>query len=281
MLKRQIVFFLILFIYTGRASFAQAPSKTVTNQRSTDMAPKGSLLADIDCTVKINGAPKTIPLKAATPLVVNLKKGDNIIEAVTEDKKSSFKTTVKGEVGQTVPVEISFFDDKHFTDYIKQGNLPMLEMAIKKDPNLLTSKNNLVTSPLEIAITSSQPDVVNFFLDNGASYTRPKNMYPLHKSIMFASSVASSKKKKLAADSILVDLFLRKGCDVNEKDEVGNTPLHCAAQYGKAELVKMLVERGADINARNTFADTPLKLAENKGYVTIIDYLKSKGGLEK
>ena len=100
---------------------------------------------------------------------------------------------------------------------------------------------------------------------------------------MFAlpAKIAKNKKRTPPADSILVDLFLAKGCNVNEKDEVGNTPLHCAVQYGKADLVVLLVEKGADINAKNTFDDTPLKLAENKGYITIIDYLKTKGALEK
>lgn len=281
MLQKQTIAFLMLLLFIGNSSFAQVPAKSTTKETSGGAA-KGSLSADMDCTVKLNGAPKLIAVKAYTPLVVNIKSGDNTVEAVSTDKKSSFKTTVKGVAGQTAIVEISFFDDSRFLEYVKQGNMPMIETAIKKDPGLINNKEgSLVTTPLEIAIINSQPDVVKYFLDNGASYTKPKNIYPLHKSVMFASSLKSAKKRKVAADSVLVDLFLSKGCDVNEKDEVGNTPLHCAAQYGKADLVVILVEKGADINAKNTFGDTPLKLAENKGYITIIDYLKSKGAHEK
>lgn len=278
--KQAIAFLMMLFIVN--ASVAQAPKKPAAKDAAGGGAAKGSLAADMDCTVKLNGSPTSIAVKAYTPLTVTIKTGDNTIEAISTDKKSSVKTSVKGLAGQTTLVEISFFDDKRFLEYVKLGNMPMIETAIKKDPGLINNKDgSLVTTPLEIAIVNSQPDVAKYFLDNGASFTKPKNIYPLHKSIMFASSMKSAKKKKLAADSVLVELFLSKGCDVNEKDEVGNTPLHCAAQYGKAELVMILVERGADINAKNTFEDTPLKLAENKGYVTIIDYLKSKGALEK
>lgn len=280
MLKRQAITFFTIFLFAGSTSFAQVAK---SNTRETGGgAAKGSLSADLDCTVKLNGAPKLITVKAYTPLVVNIRSGDNTVEAVSMDKKSKYKTTVKGVAGQTTVVEISFFDDSRFLEYVKQGNMPMIETAVKKDPGLINNKGgSLVTTPLEIAIINSQPDVVRYFLDNGASFTKPKNIYPLHKSIMFASSVKSEKRKKVAADSVLVDLFLSKGCDVNERDEVGNTPLHCAAQYGKIDLAMILVEKGADINAKNAFGDTPLKLAENKGYITIIDYLKSKGAQEK
>lgn len=283
MSKKQAIVLLFLFIVSGN-TFSQAPKKTPASGSAGTGIAKGSLAADMDCSVKLNGSPNPISVKAYTPLVVSLKPGENTIEATSSDKKSSFKTSVKSVPGETTLVEISFFDDRRFLEYVKQGNMPMIETAIKKDPELITNKSgSLVTSPLEVAIVNSQPEVVSYFLDKGASYTKPRNIYPLHKAVMFAAPAKTGKNKKRtpAADSILVTLFLGKGCDVNEKDEVGNTPLHCAVQYGKADLVSLLVEKGADVNAKNTFEDTPLKLAENKGYITIIEYLKTKGALEK
>lgn len=283
MLKKQAIVFLLLVVIS-KSTFSQAPQKTPAKESKSAGVAKGSLAADMDCSVKLNGSASPVQVKAYTPLLVSLKPGENSVEATSSDKKSSFRTSVKAVPGETTLVEISFFDDRRFLEYVKQGNMPMLETAIKKDPELITNQSgSLVTSPLEVAIVNSQPEVVKYFLDKGASYTKPKNIYPLHKAIMFAlpAKIAKNKKRTPPADSILVDLFLAKGCNVNEKDEVGNTPLHCAVQYGKADLVVLLVEKGADINAKNTFDDTPLKLAENKGYITIIDYLKTKGALEK
>jgi hypothetical protein len=280
MLKKQFFVFLLLVIISENI-VAQAPKKAAAKESKSGSA-KGSLAADMDCTVKLNGSPNPVSLKAYTPLTVPLKVGDNSIEAISADKKSSFKTTVKGVAGENILVEISFFDDRRFLEYVKQGNMPMIETAIKKDPTLITNQSGtLVTSPLEVAIVNSQPSVVKYFLDKGASYTEPKNIYPLHKAAMSASASKSVKKKILPADSVIVDLFLSKGCNINERDEAGNTPLHYAAQYGKADLVVLLVEKGAELNAKNTFEDTPLKLAEDKGYITIIGYLKTKGALEK
>ncbi len=281
MLKKQLFVFLLLAIIS-KDTFAQAPKKTA-GKEGKSAAAKGQLAADMDCSVKLNGSVTAFSVKAYSPLTVSLKVGDNSIEAISADKKSSVRTTIKGIPGENILVEISFFDDKRFLEYVKQGNMPMVETAIKKDPTLVTNQSGtLVTSPLEMAIVNSQPAIVKYFLEKGASYTEPKNIYPLHKAAMSASAARSLKKKViLPADSVIVDLFLSKGCDVNEKDEAGNTPLHYAVQYGKADLVVFLIEKGADINAKNTFEDTPLKLAENKGFITIIDYLKTKGALEK
>src|SRR4051812_32607562 len=144
MLKRQAIAFLIMLLSVVNSSFAQAPKKTATKE--TAGAAKGSLAADMDCTVKINGSPNSITVKAYTPLTVNIRTGDNSVEAISTDKKSSFKTSIKGVAGQTALVEISFFDDRRFLEYVKQGNMPMIETAIKKDPGLINNKDNsLVT----------------------------------------------------------------------------------------------------------------------------------------
>lgn len=279
--KQAIVFLLLIF---SNSIFSQPPNGVHGKQSKRTGIARGTLNADLDCSVKLNGSLKPIQLKSNTPLIVTLRSGDNSIEASSDDKKSNLKFSVTGLPGDTIPVEISFFDDSKFLEYITQGNMQMVETAVKKNPALISNKNGtLPTSPLEAAIVNSQPEVVSFLLSKGASFTSPKNIYPLHKAITFASSatITRNKKRTPATDSILVELFLSKGCDINEKNEAGNTPLHCAILAGKSDIVTLLVEKGADINIKNTFDDTPLKLAENKGQITMIDYLKTKGAYEK
>ena len=262
--------------------YGQVQKKPALKETKTTAGAKGTFAADMDCLVKLNGSVNPLSIKAFAPVTIPIKVGDNAVEAIASDKKSNFRTTAKGIAGETVIVEISFFDDSKFLEYVKQGNLQMVETAVKKNPELISNKvNNLVTSPLEIAIIHSQPLIAAYLLDKGMSYTVPKNIYPLHKAAMYGSSLKSLKKKIFPADSVLVDLFLAKGCDVNEPDEAGYTPLHSAVKYGKADLVKLLIEKGASVNAKNVAGETPLKLAEDKGYITIIDFLKTKGALEK
>jgi hypothetical protein len=242
---------------------------------------KGTLAADMDCLVKVNGSAKAFNVKAFTPMEVTINVGDNFIEATTIDKKSTYKRTIKAKAGETVIVEISFFDDGKFLDYIKEGNVNMVEAAIKKDPSLINNENGTLTSsPLEIALQNSQVELVKYLLSKGASFKKPEDIYPLHKAILYCSATKPAKDKP-APDREMVDLFMSKGCKITDKDDGGNTPLHCAVRAGKYDLVVFLLDKGADINAKNDFEDTPLKIAQDKGLITIINYLKSKGAQEK
>jgi len=271
--------FLLLICCSSQLVFAQAkkPVAAVAGKG----AAKGTLAADMDCSVKINNGAKPIMLKAYTPTDVTLKAGDNLIEAVSVDKKSTYKRSVTVKAGETVVVEISFFEDGKFLDYVKTGNVNMVEAALKKDPSLLNNENGLLTSsPLEIAIINSQPDLVKYLMSKGASFTKPENIFPLHKTILYVKSTKPAKDKP-AADRELVDYFMAKGCKLTDKDDGGNTPLLCAVRANKLDLVMYLVDKGADINAKNDFDDTPLKMAQDKGEITILNYLKSKGALEK
>ncbi len=263
------------------ASFAQGAKKpaVATKSASSKGAAKGTLAADMDCIVKLNGGAKLISLKAYTPMEVVLKVGDNSIEATSMDKKSTYRNTVIGKLGETVIVEISFFDDSKFLDYIKSGNVNMAEEAIKKNPGLATNADGLlITSPLQIAIENSQVEMVDYLMKKGASFLKPENIYPLHLAIKYAST-AKPSKDKAAPDKQLVDLFLSKGCKITDKDDGGNTPLHCAVRAGKMDMVVMLIKMGANVNVKNDFDQTPMKIAEDKGLISIISFLAANGAI--
>ncbi|MFL5765628.1 MAG: ankyrin repeat domain-containing protein [Bacteroidia bacterium] len=271
---------IMLVCLVCNTSFAQAPPKKPAPGAKAPAGPtsaKGTLAADMDCMVKINGSAKPVAVKAYNPLDVTLKVGENTIDAEGSDKKSKFHTTVTAKAGDKLIVEISFFDDSKFLDYIKTGNVNMVETAIKKNPGLASNEDGaLVTSPLQIAIENSQPDMVKFLMSKGASFTTPENIYPLHLAIKYSSSTKPAKDKP-APDKELVDLFLSKGCKITDKDDGGNTPLHCAVRAGKLDMVTMLVKMGADVNAKNDFDDTPMKIAEEKGLISIINFLAANG----
>lgn len=280
-LKNTILKFSFLFLFALISNSLLSQAKKPVSSVASKAAAKGKIAADMDCSVKINGAAKGVVVKAYSPIDVVLKAGENKIEALANDKKSTFRTTINAKPGEITIIEISFFEDGKFLDYVKTGNVNMVEAALKKDPSLLNNENETLTaSPLEIAIVNSQPELVKYLMNKGASFTKPENIYPLHKTILYVSSLKSAKDKP-APDLELTEFFLSKGCKLTDKDDGGNTPLLCAVRAGKSDLVVYLVEKGADINAKNDFDDTPLKMAQDKGQITIINYLKSKGALEK
>jgi hypothetical protein len=61
-----------------------------------------------------------------------------------------------------------------------------------------------------------------------------------------------------------VRTLIKRGADVNQRDEYGRTPMHWAVEEGKLEVVDLLAGEGADINARDALDMTPLQLARVK-----------------
>ena len=54
---------------------------------------------------------------------------------------------------------------------------------------------------------------------------------------------------------------LERGAEIDKPDGGGCTPLHGAARYGRADVVRLLLERGADIDRRTNSGKTPLRCA--------------------
>ncbi|KAB5515669.1 ankyrin repeat protein [Coniochaeta sp. 2T2.1] len=53
------------------------------------------------------------------------------------------------------------------------------------------------------------------------------------------------------------------------------TPLHKAAEMGKADVVRFLLERKADRNIRDQKGQTALQCAQTRGHMEVVDILKS------
>ena len=52
---------------------------------------------------------------------------------------------------------------------------------------------------------------------------------------------------------------------VNERDAVGNTPVHVAARNGTVEMVQLLFDNGGDLSLKNEDEQTSLHLAADYG----------------
>ena len=59
----------------------------------------------------------------------------------------------------------------------------------------------------------------------------------------------------------------------NAPDNVGLTPIHCAAWNGHVEIVRLLMETTDNPNAPDISGRTPMKLAEHKGHQEIVKLL--------
>jgi ankyrin repeat protein len=71
--------------------------------------------------------------------------------------------------------------------------------------------------------------------------------------------------------------LLDQGVEVDCRDDIDFTPLHCAAMVGHIELCRMLLKRAADANARSEDLHTPLHVAAKEGYADICSLLIEHG----
>lgn len=75
-------------------------------------------------------------------------------------------------------------------------------------------------------------------------------------------------------DLVAVMELHRAGCDINEKDADGDTPLNWAVSNGCLPIVKYLVSEGAPVNGKDdSFGATPLHWAAMEDRWEIAEYL--------
>ena len=72
-------------------------------------------------------------------------------------------------------------------------------------------------------------------------------------------------------------LLIEQGCDINERDGLGNCPLHGACGRGHLAVVELLLSKGADVNAQSTAFGTALYAAAKQGYDKIVELLLNSG----
>lgn len=70
-----------------------------------------------------------------------------------------------------------------------------------------------------------------------------------------------------------ISSILESGCDVNARDEFGDTALIVASERGYLAVVKLLLERGADVNLTDPDGRSPLACATERGHKEVVDLL--------
>ena len=79
------------------------------------------------------------------------------------------------------------------------------------------------------------------------------------------------------AHADVVRLLLDRGAEVNVKDNAGLTPLHYAAKDVYVDVIMLLLNRGADVNAKDNDGWTPLHDATWEGHADVAVVLLDRG----
>ena len=133
-----------------------------------------------------------------------------------------------------------------------RGNAPLHIAAQRNNRNLLPlllerSKspdpvNQAGQTPLHVAIETLNPQVAGMLINARASLVRKdaRGNNLLH---MICHRDNPQYEK-------ILEVMLKRVSDVNLRNHDGMTPLHIAAMYGSANMLKLLIQAGAKIDAR-------------------------------
>ncbi|GMT50043.1 MAG: hypothetical protein IEMM0008_1582 [bacterium] len=105
--------------------------------------------------------------------------------------------------------------------------------------------------------------LIKLLKKNGA-----KSGIDLNKNLFKA--VEKGNIKKVAA-------LIKKGANVNAKDDWRRSSLYTASGMGHLAIVKLLIQKGADVNLKNEFDGTALHEACSEGHSNIVNVLLKKG----
>ncbi|MGD9503731.1 MAG: ankyrin repeat domain-containing protein [Syntrophobacteraceae bacterium] len=72
-------------------------------------------------------------------------------------------------------------------------------------------------------------------------------------------------------------LLIQQKCDVNARDEDGESALLYSIKDGRLNLVKLLLKNGARINSKDAYGRTPLMIATIYGHEDVAEYLLAHG----
>jgi len=119
-----------------------------------------------------------------------------------------------------------------------------------------------------------QSDEVNNFSENSAyKLKKDNNNHKKQKTINYNNLIDQCRN----GNEYDIKKLIKKGADVNMKDENGDTPLtiSCYIEYKNSlSIIKYLIKKGADINLPNDSIDSPLICAcYGKNHYSVIEYL--------
>lgn len=180
---------------------------------------------------------------------------------------------------------------KEMREAARTGNLEPVKALVEKDPELVKAKDRAGLTPLHLAAAAGHLEICAFLLDHAAdpSAQDKKGETPLllaalnDRKPVFELLVGRGAQPDIFAAAAMGDLESLKPL-LKEKPDLltaansqGDTPLHLAAQAGRAYLCELLLLRGAEINAQDREAWTPLMKAAAAGQKEVCELLLKKG----
>ncbi|MEA3276859.1 MAG: ankyrin repeat domain-containing protein [Pseudomonadota bacterium] len=124
----------------------------------------------------------------------------------------------------------------------------------------VNGENRQGQTPLHVALVNGKTQVAGVLVDNGAADDPQALLFGL---------VGEGVDDR---DSL--DFLIKRGADVDARNDAGASPLHLAVSEGHLLLAKRLIDQGADVNLPDGTGRTPLAMAtsnDDRDIVTLLE----------
>ncbi|KAH0541665.1 hypothetical protein FGG08_003896 [Glutinoglossum americanum] len=149
-----------------------------------------------------------------------------------------------------------------------EGHKAVISLLLDKGVNIDT-QDALGGSVLAFVSYRGYIDIVLMLLSRGADVNRKAVMRRTVWDERLTENRTPLQEAAWAGHTVIVNILLKNGADLEATDGRGRTALHCAARNGHLETVQLLVRFGANIETKQVYGETALEEAIFYGHETV------------
>ena len=165
----------------------------------------------------------------------------------------------------------------HYTAWC--GDLGKVKTILKKNPELLNSKDYSQSTPLLVATAAGKRNVVQFLLDQGADATIKNNIgwVPVVVATYFQmEDLVKMIEKHCKLERVTWGDIMKNQPFISER--LVQYPIHYAALNGDLNKVKLLLAKNPSmLDSRDYSQSTPLLVATHVGKKDVVQFFLEKG----
>jgi ankyrin repeat protein len=186
----------------------------------------------------------------------------------------------------TIPAQLSQEQIDEFV-VASHHDFDKVQQMLAEHPALLNENATWVETPIQAAAHVGNRPIVEYLLEQGAPLDictaamlgREDDVAALLEEDPGLSEAVGAHHipvmyyPAISGNISIAERLLAAGADVNA-GEGGNTPLHGAAVFGQAEMVRWLLDHDANPYALDFNGKTPIEVAQANGHTMVVEMLR-------